>query len=161
MSKKVFSQPFHSTRTKIPTQPCIVSSVDFSFIVIFVDWQECGFGLKIPTDLSHYVCLKSLSLCCASLKCSHSVYIWRYDPQSLSFHKHSGWVCLSPSIHISCRQHPWILVCLVHIQSLWLARLRAKKMPLLWVVVTQGSVPLIVNHSYSAFCIPLLRIYQI
>jgi len=35
-------------------QPCIVSSVDFSFKVVFVDWHKCGFGLNISTDLSHY-----------------------------------------------------------------------------------------------------------
>jgi len=39
-------------------QPYIVSSSDFSVIVIFVDWQKCGFGLNIPTDLSHYLCLR-------------------------------------------------------------------------------------------------------
>jgi len=55
-------------------QPCIVSSVDFSFIVIFIDWLKCGFGLNIPTDLSHYVCL-SLSLSCVPLKCNHLVCI--------------------------------------------------------------------------------------
>jgi len=72
---------------------------------------------------------QSLSLSCASLKCIPSVYIWGCDPQSLSLHKHSGWVWLSPSVHISCKRHPWILVCLVHIQLLWLARLTVKKMP--------------------------------
>jgi len=87
---------------------------------------------------------QSLPLSCASLKCSHPVDIWGCDPPSSSLHKHSEWVCLSPSIHISCRWHLWILVCLVHIQPLWLARLTAKKMPLfplllLWVVVTQGQ----------------------
>ena len=39
-------------------QPCIVSSVDISFIVLFVDWQKCGFSLNIPADLSHYLCLR-------------------------------------------------------------------------------------------------------
>jgi len=32
------------------------------FVVMFIDWQMCGFSLNIPTDLSHYLCLKSLSL---------------------------------------------------------------------------------------------------
>jgi len=32
-------------------QPCMVSSVDFSFKVIFVDWQKCGFGLNTSTVL--------------------------------------------------------------------------------------------------------------
>jgi len=128
---------------RYPTLHCIVNSVNFSFKVVFVDWQECSFGLNISTDLSQYLCLRlSLSLGRASLKCSNPVYIWGCDPHSLSLHKHSGWVCLSPSIHTSCRQHPWILVCLVHNKSLWLARL------LLWVVVTQGSVSLIVHCSY-------------
>ena len=68
-------------------------------------------------------------------------------------------VCLSHSIHISCRLHRWILVCLVHIQSLWLARLRAKKMPLfplllLLVVVTQG--PFLPKIDHGCFCIFLL-----
>ena len=57
-----------------------------------------------------------LSLSCASLKCSYPFCIWDCDPQSLPHYKHSGWACLSPSIHISCREHLWILVCLVHIQ---------------------------------------------
>jgi len=73
---------------------------------------------------------QSLSLSCASLKCSHLVCIWGCDPQNLSLQKHSEWVFLSPSIHISCRLHLWILVYSVNIQSLWLARLTAKKMPL-------------------------------
>jgi len=70
------------------------------------------------------------------------------------------WVCTSPSIHISCRWYPWILVCFLYIQSLLLARLTAKKMPLfplllffplllLHVVVTQGSVPQIVCYANS------------
>ena len=109
---------------------------------------------------------QSLSLSCASLKCSHLVCIWGCDPQNLSLHKHSEWVCLSPSIHISCRSHLWILVYSVHIQSLWLARLAAKKMPLftlllLLVVVTERSFPPKVHHrcscifllSYSVFCV--------
>jgi len=78
-------------------QPCIVSSLDFSLIVIFIDWQKCGFGLNIPLSLS---VPKSLSVSCASLKCSHLVCIWGCDPQSLSLHKHSEWVCLSPSIDL-------------------------------------------------------------
>jgi len=32
-------------------QPCIVSSVHFPFKVIFIDWQKCGFGMNICTDL--------------------------------------------------------------------------------------------------------------
>jgi len=106
--------------------------------------------------------LQSLSLSCASLKCNHLLCIWGCDPQSLSLHKHSEWVCLPPSIHVSCRQHRWILICLVHIQSLWLARLTAKKIslfPLLlvWAVVNQGPVPLIAHvgilrSSLVVFC---------
>ena len=42
--------------SRVDVQPCIVSSVDFSFIVIFIDWQKCGFGLNIPTNLSHIIC---------------------------------------------------------------------------------------------------------
>ena len=56
---------------------------------------------------------QSLSLSCASLTCNRPVYIRGRDPQSLSLHKHSGWVCPSSSIHISCRWHPWILICLL------------------------------------------------
>jgi len=57
-----------------------------------------------------------------------------------------------------------IFVCLVHIQSLWLAKLTAKKMPLfplvlLWVIVTQGWVPLIVHMAVSAFCVLLLTYF--
>ena len=59
--------------------------------------EKCGFGLNIPLSLS---VPKSLSLSCASLKCSHLVCIWGCDPQSLSLHKHSEWVCLSPSIDL-------------------------------------------------------------
>jgi len=55
-------------------QPCIVSNVDFSFKVIFVDWEKCGFGLSISTDFSLSV-PQSLSLSCSSLKCSHPDYI--------------------------------------------------------------------------------------
>jgi len=33
---------------------------------------------------------------------------------TVSLYKHSGWICLSPSIHISCTLHPWILLCLMH-----------------------------------------------
>jgi len=36
-------------------QPCIVSNVNFSFIVIFIDWQKRGLGLNIPTDLRRSV----------------------------------------------------------------------------------------------------------
>jgi len=89
-------------------QPCIVSSVDFSFIVIFIDWQMCGFGLNIPAALSHYQCLR-MSHWVASHWSVTTHFTWGCDPQSLSIHKHSRWVCLSPSIHISCRWHQWIL----------------------------------------------------
>jgi len=64
-------------------QPCIVSSVDYSVIVVFVDWQKSRLSLNISTDLSHYLCL-SLSLSCASLKCCHPVCIWGCDTQILS-----------------------------------------------------------------------------
>ena len=57
-------------------------------------------------------------------------------------------VYLSPSNHISCRWHRRILVCLVHNQSLQLAKLSAMKMLLLLVFVTQGSVPQIVCYGY-------------
>jgi len=30
-------------------EPCIVSSMDFCFSVVFIDWQKCGFGLNIST----------------------------------------------------------------------------------------------------------------
>ena len=107
---------------------------------------------------------QSLSLSCASLMCSHLVCIWGCDPQNLSLHKHSEWICLSPSIHISCRLHLWILVYSVHIQSIWLARLTAKKMPLvplllLLVVVTQGSfLPKVHNGFFCIFHFSLVAI---
>ena len=70
---------------------------------------------------------QSLSLSCASLKCSHLVCIWGCDPQNLSLTSTvSGYAFHHPSIHISCRLHLWILVYSMHIQSLWLARLTAK-----------------------------------
>jgi len=99
---------------------------------------------------------QSLSLSCASLKCNHVVCIWGCDRVCLSTSTVSEWVCLSPSIHISCRLHRLILVYSIHIQSLWLARMTAKKMPLfplllLLVVVTQGSFPPKVHHR--CFCI--------
>ena len=132
-------------------QPCIVSSFDFSFIVIFIDWQKRGFGLNIPTDLSHYLCFRVSHWVVPHWSVA-TLFIYEAVIQSLSLHNHSRWVCLSPSIHISCRWHPWIIVCLVHIQSLWLARLTAKKVPLfplllLWVVVTQGSFLPQVHHG--------------
>jgi len=111
-------------------QPCIVSNVNFSFIVIFIDCRSVGWvwtSLQIsaeawvwsehpyrPLSLSVH---QSLSLSCASLKCSHPVCLSGCDPQGLSLHKQSGWVCLSSSIHISCKHHLWILGCIVHIQS--------------------------------------------
>jgi len=109
--------------------------------------------------LSLYV-LQSLLLSCASLKCNHLVCVWGCDPQNLSLHKHSDWVSgyafHLPSISHAERLHLWILYYSVHIQSLWLARLTAKKMPLiplllLWVVVTQGSFPPKVHHGCFSF----------
>jgi len=44
-------------------QPCVGSSVDFSFKVVFVDWQKCGFGVNISTDLSHYLYLRVTEIC--------------------------------------------------------------------------------------------------
>jgi len=40
-------------------QPGIVSSADFSFKIIFIDWQRCGFGL------SEYL-LQTFPIICAS-----------------------------------------------------------------------------------------------
>jgi len=133
---------------KYPTLHC---QQHWLFWVVFIDWQKHGCCLNISTDLSHYLCLRVsywvVPHWCATAQFTHEAVI-----HSLSLHKHSGWVCPSPSIHISCRWNPWILVCLVHIQSLLLARLLAKKIPffpllLLWVVVTQGPVPQILCYS--------------
>jgi len=79
-------------------QPCTVSSVDFSIKIIFVDWQKCEFSLNISTTLSLSV-PQSLSLSCASLKCSHPVYVWGCDPQScLSTSTVGGYAFNFPSI---------------------------------------------------------------
>ena len=148
-------------------QPCLHCQQCWLFFDIHFQWLvEVWFLSEHPYRLISLSVPLSLSLSCASLKCNHLVCIWGCDPQSLSFQKHSEWVCLSPSIHISCRLHLWILVYSVHIQSLWLAKLTAKKMPLflllrLWVVVTQGSFPAKVHRGcfwiflllYSVFCV--------
>jgi len=159
MSKKVFlTAIFHSPLAEI-------SNLALSAVLTFFHSHFCWLA-KVCVRSEHPYRLQTSiirasessvphSLSCVSLKCSHPVCIWGCDPQSLSIHKQRGWGCLSsPSSHISCRQHQWILVCLVHILSLWLARLTTKNMPLfplllLWVqvVVTQGSVPLICHHS--------------
>jgi len=51
-------------------EPCIVSSVDFSFIVIFVDWQKCGFSLNVSINLST-VCAH-----CTSNKNQHALMVF-------------------------------------------------------------------------------------
>ena len=154
MSKKVFSQLFHSPLAENPTLQCQQCWLFFHshFHWLVEGWVRSEHPYK-PLSLS---VPQSLSLSCASLKCNHLVCIWGCDPQSVSLHKNSEWVCLSRSIHISCRLHRWTLVCLVHIQSLWLAGLTAKKMTLfplliLWVVVTQGSFP--PKGYHGCFCI--------
>ena len=38
-------------------QPCIVSSVDVSFKIIFIDWQKCGFYLNIFQDPNPFILL--------------------------------------------------------------------------------------------------------
>jgi len=53
--KEVFSQLFHSSLAEISN--LALSAVLTSFIVIFTDWQKCGFSLNIPADLSLYLCL--------------------------------------------------------------------------------------------------------
>jgi len=45
-------------------QPCIVSSVDFSFKIVFVDWQNCGFCLNILTHLSDICASESFTELC-------------------------------------------------------------------------------------------------
>ena len=65
MSKNIFSQLFHSPRRNI--QPCIVTCIAFSFEIVFVDWQKCGFCLNISTELSHDLCLRVLDLCLIEL----------------------------------------------------------------------------------------------
>ena len=140
MSKKVFSQLFHSPLAEISN---LALSAVLTFIVIFVDWIKCGFSLNIPIDLSHMCLTVSHWVVPHWSVATHFTY--EAVIHRVSLHYHKRWVCLSPSISISCRPHPWILVCSVHIQLLWWARLTAKKMPpfpllLLWVVVTQRSV---------------------
>jgi len=75
-------------------QPCIVSSVDF---------LSKSFSLIGKSVGSVWTSLQTSLIICASeylteLKYKHPVYIWGCDPQSMSHHKHSGWVCLSPSM---------------------------------------------------------------
>jgi len=72
---------------------------------------------------------KSLSLSCASLMCNCPVYTRGCELSTeFVFPQAQLGGCalhLLASIHISCRWHPRILVCLMHIQSLLLARLTA------------------------------------
>ena len=89
--------------------PCFVRYIDFPLKFIFIDWSMGSIWTYLQALLPHCLCL-SLSPSCASLKCNHLVCIWGCGPQNLSLHKHSEWVYLSPSIHISCRSHLWILV---------------------------------------------------
>jgi len=78
MSKKVHSQLFHKSSCG-DVQPCIVSSVDFSFVVIFVDWQKCGLRLNISTNLSHYLCFRKSGRWRQYHKLSYNsgLYPWR------------------------------------------------------------------------------------
>jgi len=93
-------------------QPCTVSSVDFSFRIVFIDLQKCEFGLNIDTDLSHILYLR-VSHWVVPHWSAATQFAYEAAIHSLSLHKHSGWVCRLPSINISCRWHPWILVWLV------------------------------------------------
>jgi len=45
-------------------QSYIVSSIDFSFKMTFIDWQKCGFYLNIPADLFHWWASESLTELC-------------------------------------------------------------------------------------------------
>jgi len=99
----------------------------------------------------------------ASLLLTHPVCIWGCDLQSLSLHKHSGWVCLSPSILIM--QMASVNSCLFSAYPIALIGKAGSQedapfsITFLWVVVTQGSVPEKVHHkrfwifflSYSVF----------
>jgi len=115
MSKNIFSQLFHSPLA-LSIQPYIVSSIDFSFKILFIDWQKCGFWfyLNISKDLSLYLCL-SLSLGCASLKCDspfyesviHRVYLSTSTVGMYTF-------SFRPNL---MQMASMILVCLVYIQS--------------------------------------------
>ena len=107
----------HSSRRNV--QPCIVRCKDFSFTFVCIYWQKCGFYLNISTDLSLSEPHSPTDLCLIeSLKCNCLLSIKGCDPQSLSLHQHSEWICPLLPIHMLCRWHPWILVYLVHIQSL-------------------------------------------
>ena len=67
----------------IDIQPCIVSNVDFFYIhfrYLAEVWIQCEHTYR-PLSLS---VLQSLSLSCASLKCSHLIYIWGCDPEFVS-----------------------------------------------------------------------------
>ena len=59
-----------SSRTDI--QPCIVSSVDFSFKIVLVDWQKCGLGLNqlCPTQMAYWaknhITISTMNVCKAT-----------------------------------------------------------------------------------------------
>jgi len=122
---------------------------------------ECWFYLNISTDLSLSV-PPSLSLSCASLcvttQFTYEAVICRV---CLSTSTVGGYALHLPSIsHVDGIQ--WIPDCLVHIQSFSLVRMIAKKMPLfplllLYVVVTQQSVPQIVYYGiFGILCSSLV-----
>ena len=57
LCQRMFSHSY-STVLSQKYQPCIVSNIDFSFKINFIDCQKCGFYLNISTDLFHYLFLR-------------------------------------------------------------------------------------------------------
>ena len=88
MSTKVFSQLFHSPLAENPTLHC---QQCWLFLHSHSHWLA-----EVWVRSEHlyrlHLCLKNLSMSCASLKCGHPVYIWgyEYDPRSLTLHTGTG-----------------------------------------------------------------------
>jgi len=149
MSKKVFSQSqlFHSPLAVI-SNLALSAVLTFFFHSHFRWLAEVGFGLNIPIDLSHYLCLRVshwvVPHWSVATQFTYVMRLWSTELVS----QQAQWVGMPFTFHPYLMQTASTYSCLVHTQSLWLPRLTAKKMPIfsllfLWVVVTQGSVPLI------------------
>ena len=130
-------------------QPCIVSSVDFSLKVIFVDWQKCGFGLNVSSDLSLIIYASRVShLSCSSLKCSYPVCMRLWSTEFVS--PQAQWVGMSFTFHPHLIKTTCVNSCLFSAYPISLigkADSQEDAPLLFWVVVAQGSVSLIVHHG--------------
>ena len=119
MSNNVFWQLFHSPLAEI-------SNFALSAALNFLSKSFSLIGRNVGSILTS---LQPSLIICASRVSHWVVRHWCVTTQftyeavihriCLELHKHSGWVCRSPSICISGRWHWWIRVCLVHIQSLY------------------------------------------